>query len=72
MKLQQNLATRKRRIFFKTNLLVLEQNDEAPVLDKKTEVDLPSIIITKEMVRNEILKLYVNKSFGPYEIHSKF
>ena len=72
MKLQQNLATRKRRIFFKTNLLVLEQNDEVPVLDKKTEVDLPSIIITKEMVRNEILKLYVNKSFGPDEIHSKF
>ena len=51
---------------------MLEQNDEVPVLDKKTEVDLPSIIITKEMVRNEILKLYVNKSFGPYEIHSKF
>ena len=51
---------------------MLEQNDEVPVLDKKTEVDLPSIIITKEMVRNEILKLYVNKSFGPDEIHSKF
>ena len=51
---------------------MLEQNDEVPVLDKKTEVDLPSIIITKEMVRNEILKLYVNKSFGPYEIRSKF
>ena len=43
-----------------------------PILDKKTEVDLPNIIITKEMVRNEMLKLYVKKSFGPDEIHSKF
>ena len=42
-----------------------EPNTEVPVLDKKTEVNLPNIIITEEMVRNEILKLNVNKSCGP-------
>ena len=40
-----------------------------PVLDKKTEVNLPNINITEEMVRNEILKLNVNKSCGPDEMH---
>ena len=40
-----------------------------PVLDKKIEVNLPNIIITAEMFRNEILKLNVNKSCGPDKIH---
>ena len=39
------------------------------VLDKKTEVNIPNINITEEMVRNEILKLNVNKSCIPYEKH---
>ena len=39
------------------------------VLDKKTEVNIPNMNITEEMVRNEILKLNVNKSCGPYEKH---
>ena len=47
-------------------------NAKVPVLDKKTEVNLPNINITEEMVRNEILKLNVNKSFGPDEMHPKF
>ena len=42
-----------------------EPNTEVPVLDKKTEVNLPNINITEEMVRNEILKLNVNKSCRP-------
>ena len=40
-----------------------------PVLDKKTELNLPNIIITAEMARNEILKLNLNKSCGPDKIH---
>ena len=46
-----------------------EPNAEVPVLDKKTEVNLPNINITEEMVRNEILKLKVNKKCGPDEMH---
>ena len=45
-----------------------EPNVEVPVLDKKTKVNLPNII-KEEMVRNEILKLNVNKSCGTHEIH---
>ena len=40
-----------------------------PVLDKKTELNLPNIIITAEMVLNEVLKLNVNKSCGPDKIY---
>ena len=72
MKLQQNLTTRKRRIFFKNNLLMfLQKNRMLKCLFsiKKTEVYLPNIIITEGMVRNEILKLNVNKSCGPDKIH---
>ena len=46
-----------------------EANAEVPVLDKKIEVNLPNMIIKEEMVRNEILKLNVNKSCGPDEIY---
>ena len=46
-----------------------EPNAEVPVLDKKTEVNLTNINITKKMVRNEILKLNVNKSCRLDEIH---
>ena len=46
-----------------------EPNAEVPVLDKNTEVNLPNINITEEMVRNEILKLNVNRSCGPHEMH---
>ena len=46
-----------------------EPNAEVPVLDKKTELNLPNIIITAEMARNEILKLNLNKSCGPDKIH---
>ena len=46
-----------------------EPSAEVPVLDKKTEVNLPNINITKEMVWNETLKLNVNKSGGPVEMH---
>ena len=72
MKIQQNLTTRKRRIFFKNNLLVFftkEPNARVPVLDKKTEVNLPNINIVEELVRNEILKLNLNKSCGLDKMH---
>ena len=51
------------------SVLTKEPNAEVPVLDKKTEVNLPNITITKEMVPNEIMKLNVTKSCGPDEIH---
>ena len=51
------------------SVLTNEPNAEVSVLGKKTEINLPDIIITEEMVRNEILKLNVNKSCGPDEIH---
>ena len=47
-------------------------NAEVPVLDKKTEVNLPNINITEEMTRNEILQLNANKSYKPDKIHPKF
>ena len=59
-------------MFFKNNLLVFftkEPNTEVSVLDKKTEVNLPNMNIVEEMVRNEILKLNVNKSCRPDEMH---
>ena len=40
-----------------------------PVRDKNTEVNLLNANITEEMVRNEILKLNVNKSCEPDEMH---
>ena len=40
-----------------------------PIPDKNIEVNLPNINIAEEMVRNEILKLNVNKSCKPDEIH---
>ena len=46
-----------------------EPTARVPVLDKKTEVNLRNINITEELVRNEILKLNVNKSCGPDEMH---
>ena len=49
-----------------------ETNAEVPVLDKKTEVNLPIINITREMVRYEILKLNINKQCEPDEMHPKF
>ena len=51
------------------SVFTTEPNAEVPVLDKNTEVNLPNIIITEEMVRKEILKLNVNKSCGPDKIH---
>ena len=46
-----------------------EPNARVPALDKKTEVNLPNINITEELVRNEILKLIVNKSCGLDKMH---
>ena len=46
-----------------------EPNAEVPVLDVKDEVNCPNINVTEEMVRNKILKLNVNKSCGPDEMH---
>ena len=51
------------------SIFTKEPNAEVPVLDKKTEVNLPNINITEEMIRNAILKLNVNKSCGPDETH---
>ena len=72
MKLQQNLATRKRKKFFQNNFLVFLQKNrmlKCPFSIKKTGVNLPNINITEEMVQNKILKLNVNKSCGPNEMH---
>ena len=46
-----------------------EPNAEVAVLDKKTEVNLSNINIKEQIFWNEILKLNVNKSCGPDEIH---
>ena len=46
-----------------------EPNAEVPVLDVKGEVNCPNTSVTEEMVRNKILKLNVNKSCGPDEMH---
>ena len=46
-----------------------EPNARVLVLDKKTEVNLPNINIVEELVRNEILKLNLNKSCGLDKMH---
>ena len=76
MKLHQNLTTRKKQY---SNIqkqfasaFTKKTNAEVPVLDKKTEVNLPNINITEEMTRNEILQLNANKSYKPDKIHPKF
>ena len=51
------------------NVFTKEPNAKVLVLNKKTEANFPNIIITEEMVRNEILKLNVNKSYGPDQIN---
>ena len=65
-KVKANILLKQFDIFFTE-----EPNAEVPVLDKKTEVNLPNINITEEMVRNKISKLNVNKSWGPDEMHSQ-
>ena len=73
MKLQQNLTTKNLKLFILqkqfASVFTKEPNAEVPVLDKKTEVDLSNINIKEQMIRNEILKLNVNKSCRPDEIH---
>ena len=51
---QKNLTTKKANILQKqfANVFTKELNAEVPVLDKITEVNLPNIIITEQMVRN--------------------
>ena len=49
-----------------------EANAEVPILNKKAEAKIPNINITEETVRNEILKLNVNKSFGLTKCILKF
>lgn len=52
-------------MFFKNSFLAFsnkEQNDEVPVFDKKTTLNLSNINNTDEMVRKEILKPNLNKS----------
>ena len=64
--------TRKRKKFFQNNFLVFLQKNrmlKCPFSIKKTGVNLPNINITEEMVQNKILKLNVNKSCGPNEMH---
>ena len=51
------------------SIFTKEPNAEAPVLDVKGEVNCPNTSVTEEMVRNKILKLNVNKSCGPDEMH---
>ena len=51
------------------NVFTKEPNAKVLVLNKKTEANFSNIIITEEMVRNEILKLNVNKSYGPDQIN---
>ena len=46
-----------------------EPNAEVPVLYKKSEINLPNINTTEEMIRYKILKLSINKSCGPEETH---
>ena len=51
---QQNLTTKKANILQKQlfSVFTKELNVEEHVLDKITEVNLPNIIITEQMVRN--------------------
>lgn len=52
-------------MFFKNSFLAFsnkEQNNEVPVFDKKTTLNLSNINNTDEMVRKEILKPNLNKS----------
>ena len=46
-----------------------EQEGNIPELKSRTTERIPNVVITEEMVRNEILSLNVNKSCDPDDVH---
>ncbi len=51
-----------------SSVFTKEQRGNLPKMDPRTEKKIEKLLITEEKVKNEILKLNVNKSCGPDEI----
>ena len=54
-----------------SSVFVREPPGAVPNLDKKTENDIPALIITEKMVMKKLMKLKTNKSPGIDEMHPK-
>ena len=54
-----------------SSVFTKEPEGEIPSLGKRTDAFIANLTITEELVRSEIMKLNVNKSFGPDEIHPR-
>ena len=54
-----------------SSVFTREPNGEIPSFNRRTNAKLLRIAVTKDMVRKEILKLNINKSCGPDEIHAR-
>ena len=54
-----------------SSIFTQEPQEEIPFLNKRTDTCVRNIVVTKNMVRKEILGLNINKSCGPDEICSR-
>ena len=54
-----------------TSVFTHEPAGDAPTMASRTAAIMATIIVTEEMVREEINKLNINKSCGPDEVHPK-
>ena len=54
-----------------TSVFTCEPPGDVPTMPSRTKAILKEIVITAEMVKEEINKLNINKSCGPDEIHPK-
>ena len=54
-----------------SSVFTREPDNNIPKFKKITDVEITDLFVTKEMVKIEILKLNVDKSCGPDEIHPR-
>ena len=54
-----------------SSVFTREPDTDIPKLDKKTDESISTLFVTDQMVRDEILKLNVNKSCGPDNVHPR-
>ena len=53
------------------SVFTCEPDIDIPILDQKNDTSISTIFVTEKMVREEILKLNVNKSCGPDNVHPR-
>ena len=53
------------------SVFTVENKENIPDINNFTEIEMPEIIITEELVHKKLSKLNVNKSTGPDKLHPK-